>query len=273
MKLEFVKDLGELIAKSGIVSGCDTSSKGAIVAYLIASRQTTLLEFTRRYQWVGNSLAVKLSAKVADFLAAGGSIQVVESTPELCKIVLQLGGREETSEIRWATYQNEAHCKDRKGNLHRNYATEDRRQHMLRVRATTSGLDMFAPHVTSMESADTVIDFTLDSNPDSSEEEQPDVPEPELPPAPVKAPDTRTSMRADDVALPVTVDELRKAIESSAKHVPGVVAEIKKRLDEAGCSLEELSENSAQELLAVVSAREIEAIVDLSLSPAGKLPA
>lgn len=155
--LDFVNKLGTALFQSKMF-GCNNADQGRVLALACLSERKSPLALKRSYHIIGGNLTMRADAMLADFVAGGGSYDIVHRTPECAEIHLQKGRKKAQFKFTWEeakledyVYTQDANNgkvkKDSPAALKDNWKTPRRRMQMLWARVVSDGIRAFDPGV------------------------------------------------------------------------------------------------------------------------------
>jgi len=162
--LKDIERMGELLAQSKICGSINPAA-GAVIIFNCLQTNTPLEKFIQRYHVIPTMAKTEITRKaetmVADFLEAGGTMEILERSPERCAAKFTQGKTFYTSDLKWAEIQNESYTKGRDGKtLKENWSTPRRRMQMMWARCISDGIRVVNPAVTHGQyTEEEAIDF------------------------------------------------------------------------------------------------------------------
>ena len=162
--LKDIERMGELLAQSKICGGINPAA-GAIIIFNCIQTNTTLEKFIQRYHVIPTIAKTEITRKaetmLADFQEAGGTVNILERSPERCAAKFTMGKTFYTSDLKWEEIKNESYTKARDGKtLKENWSTPRRRMQMMWARCISDGIRVVSPAVTHGQyTEEEAIDF------------------------------------------------------------------------------------------------------------------
>lgn len=93
--------VGEAIAKSGIMRGCDTAEKGMMFAMTAQARGVDILSLAQRYEFISGRLSMPSKVMLAEFRSRGGDYEMLDRSGDVAAIKLIYKGRESVFRFTW----------------------------------------------------------------------------------------------------------------------------------------------------------------------------
>ena len=155
---------GELLAQSKIVGSINPAA-GAVIMLACAEKHISLFDFIQRNHVIPTIAKTEITRKaetmLADFQEAGGTVDILERSPERCAAKFTNGKTFYTSDLKWEEIKNESYTKGRDGKtLKENWSTPRRRMQMMWARCISDGIRVVCPAVTHGQyTEEEAIDF------------------------------------------------------------------------------------------------------------------
>lgn len=162
--LKDIERMGELLAQSKICGSINPAA-GAVIIFNCIQTNTTLEKFIQRYHVIPTIAKTEITRKaetmLADFQEAGGTVDILERSPERCAAKFMNGKTFYTSDLKWEEIKNESYTKARDGKtLKENWSTPRRRMQMMWARCISDGIRVVNPAVTHGQyTEEEAIDF------------------------------------------------------------------------------------------------------------------
>lgn len=161
-----LRSVGEAIAKSGIVRGCETVEMGMMFAMTAAGRNVDPMALAQKYEILQGRLSMPAKVMLSEFALRGGEHRVIERTPEAAEIRLIYKGKDQTFRLTWEDAQQETFVYSGKEaetlrmiaakntkllaeRMKPKYATPRSRMQMLWARVVSDGVGVICPEVTT----------------------------------------------------------------------------------------------------------------------------
>lgn len=162
--LKDIERMGELLAQSKICGSINPAA-GAVIIFNCLQTNTPLEKFIQRYHVIPTMAKTEITRKaetmVADFLEAGGTMEILERSSERCAAKFTQGKTFYTSDLKWEEIKNESYTKGRDGKtLKENWSTPRRRMQMMWARCISDGIRVVNPAITHGQyTEEEAIDF------------------------------------------------------------------------------------------------------------------
>lgn len=177
-----LRSVGEAIAKSGIVRGCETVEMGMMFAMTAAGRNVDPMALAQKYEILQGRLSMPAKVMLSEFALRGGEHRIIERTSEAAEIRLIYKGKDETFRLTWEEAQQETFVYNGKEaetlrmiaakntkllaeRLKPKYATPRARMQMLWARVVSDGVGVICPEVTTgVYTPEEIEDFAEESS-------------------------------------------------------------------------------------------------------------
>lgn len=141
-----VRELGNAIAKSQLF-GCANVEQGQVFAMECLARRCPPLSLAEEYHIIQGRLSMRADAMLARFIDAGGKHRVIDRTPELAAVSLEIGGHKQTFSYSWKYAEAAGAHLTGNGKPLPMWSTPRGRMQMLWARVISDGVRTMAPQV------------------------------------------------------------------------------------------------------------------------------
>ncbi|MDA1277398.1 MAG: hypothetical protein O2960_25620 [Verrucomicrobia bacterium] len=147
--LEAIKDMGMMIAKSGLY-GCEKSEAGMMIAWELWKTGKTPFQLLREYHMIEGKLSDRADSMLAKFIAGGGKHKIISRTPEKAEIELTKGDQTARFSLSFEEAKQEPFVFMSDGKtLKKNWRTPRARMQTMWARVVSDGVRALDPAVVS----------------------------------------------------------------------------------------------------------------------------